>query len=221
MAFNKTVPQWNAPGTEPPSSLKQSGFTAGYKPPAAYFNWFWYSVGQCLTELQNKHTSLEQIVAQLQAGGDDDDGDYLPLTGGTLSGALTVMENFNVNKTYDNTEYKTFVRPINYSIGNNGDYSTGLIHYKGNTSQAQLMFNKDGVMLRDNVAGKAYQLFGQHNPPTAANVAAGTFPGQVVANATAVATTGTKQVRNIYAGTSDMTAGTTTLATGDIYLVYE
>lgn len=32
---------------------------------------------------------------------------------------------------------------------------------------------------------------------------------------------GTAQVRNIYAGTSDMTAGSSTLATGTIYLVYE
>ena len=32
---------------------------------------------------------------------------------------------------------------------------------------------------------------------------------------------GTAQVRNIYAGTSDMTAGSSSLATGTIYLVYE
>ena len=32
---------------------------------------------------------------------------------------------------------------------------------------------------------------------------------------------GTAQARNIYAGTSDMTAGSSTLATGTIYLVYE
>lgn len=32
---------------------------------------------------------------------------------------------------------------------------------------------------------------------------------------------GTAQVRNVYAGTSDMTAGSSTLATGTIYLVYE
>jgi len=53
MAFEKTVPQWDAAGTEPPSSLKSSGFTAGYKPPAAYFNWFWHGVSQALTELQD------------------------------------------------------------------------------------------------------------------------------------------------------------------------
>lgn len=40
----------------------------------------------------------------------------------------------------------------------------------------------------------------------------------VVASSPAV---GTSAVRNIYAGTSDMTAGTSTLNTGDIYFVYE
>lgn len=83
--------------------------------------------------------------------------------GDTMTGSLTVMDNFNVNKTFDSVEYKTYVRPINYSIGSNDDYSTGLIHYKGDTNNAQLMFNKDGVMLRDNVNAKAYQIFGQHN----------------------------------------------------------
>lgn len=53
MSLEKTVPVWNAEGTEPPSSLKNSGFAAGYKPPADYFNWFWYNVSQCLTELQD------------------------------------------------------------------------------------------------------------------------------------------------------------------------
>ena len=48
MAFEKKVPDWNAAGTEPPESLKESGFTAGYKPPAAYFNWFWNAVSRFL-----------------------------------------------------------------------------------------------------------------------------------------------------------------------------
>ena len=46
-----------------------------------------------------------------------------------------------------------------------------------------------------------------------------TFNGQVsAAGASAI---GTAQVRNIYAGTADLTAGTSALATGSIYLVYE
>lgn len=52
-------------------------------------------------------------------------------------------------------------------------------------------------------------------------ITAGTFAGQVVANATTVAALGTKQVRNIYAGTADLEAGVSPLPAGDIYIVYE
>ena len=54
MDFEKNVPTWEAPGTEPPADLKKSGFSAGYKPPAAFFNWFWHGVSACLTELREK-----------------------------------------------------------------------------------------------------------------------------------------------------------------------
>lgn len=56
---------------------------------------------------------------------------------------------------------------------------------------------------------------------SAADVSAGTLGGQVQANASAVATLGTAQVRNIRAGTADLTAGSSSLASGEIYLVYE
>ena len=55
---------------------------------------------------------------------------------------------------------------------------------------------------------------------TADQVTAGTLGGAVVAQAAAVAALGTKQVRNIYAGTTDIGAGVA-LPAGDIYLVYE
>lgn len=54
MDFEKNVPEWKATGTEPPESLKESGFQAGYKPPATFFNWFWNSVSACLTEIRKK-----------------------------------------------------------------------------------------------------------------------------------------------------------------------
>lgn len=59
MKFEKTPPTWNAEGSEPPSSLKTSGFQAGYKPPAAYFNWFWNKVSACLAELQTKLSNVD------------------------------------------------------------------------------------------------------------------------------------------------------------------
>lgn len=54
MNFEKKVPEWMAEGTEPPASLKASGFEAEMKPPAAYFNWFWNRVSACLTEIRAK-----------------------------------------------------------------------------------------------------------------------------------------------------------------------
>lgn len=50
--FINTPPEWGNEGTEPTAQMKKSGFTAGYKPPAAYFNWFWHKVGACISELQ-------------------------------------------------------------------------------------------------------------------------------------------------------------------------
>ena len=55
----------------------------------------------------------------------------------------------------------------------------------------------------------------------ASQITHGTFNGAVVANATAQEALGTAMVRNIYIGTTDLTAGTSALPTGTIYFVYE
>ena len=52
MADFTTPPDWSVTGTAPSDTLKEQGFTAGYKPPAAIFNWFWTKVSTCLKELQ-------------------------------------------------------------------------------------------------------------------------------------------------------------------------
>lgn len=59
-----------------------------------------------------------------------------------------------------------------------------------------------------------------HNQ-SASTISAGTLAGAVVANASAVASLNSKQVRNVYFGTGDLTAGSSSLTTGDIYFVYE
>ena len=92
--------------------------------------------------------------------------------------------------------------------------------------KANVNHNHDGVYaphttaqvtgLDTALAGKANS---SHTHP-ASQISAGTLSGSVVANASAVSNIGTKQVRNIYAGTSDIGVGTP-LPTGDIYLVYE
>ena len=47
------------------------------------------------------------------------------------------------------------------------------------------------------------------------------FVYKVMANATTAASLGTTQLRNISAGTTELTSGTSALATGDIYVQYE
>lgn len=52
-------------------------------------------------------------------------------------------------------------------------------------------------------------------------VTAGTFAGQVQANATAVANLNTKQIRNMYAGETALESGVSALSTGDIYIKFK
>lgn len=86
MDFEKKVPEWSAQGTEPPSSLKTSGFQSGYKPPAAYFNWFWNRVSACLTELQAKVKQLRTVPDGGTGKSTFTAGNYLV---GNGTGALT------------------------------------------------------------------------------------------------------------------------------------
>ena len=58
-----------------------------------------------------------------------------------------------------------------------------------------------------------------HNQ-AASTITAGTLGGQVNANAAATAAVGTAQVRDIRASTTDLTEGTSPLASGEIYLVF-
>ena len=55
----------------------------------------------------------------------------------------------------------------------------------------------------------------------ASDIIGGTFGGQVKANAEAVADISVSQVRNIMASMTDLTAGTSSLTSGNMYLVYE
>ena len=72
-----------------------------------------------------------------------------------------------------------------------------------------------------NVSGKPSSFTPASHNQAASTVTAGTLAGQVKANASAAATLGNSQIRNIYAGTTDMTAGVSDLPAGDIYFFFE
>lgn len=54
--FQHQSPGWGAEGVEPSPEYKQSGYVAGYKPPAGFFNWFWKRVSDNVSELQDVAT---------------------------------------------------------------------------------------------------------------------------------------------------------------------
>lgn len=59
MNFDNKFPEWKNEGAEPSADLKESGFTAGYKPPASVFNWFWNKVIKAITEIQTKLSKVD------------------------------------------------------------------------------------------------------------------------------------------------------------------
>lgn len=54
--FTKPLPEWKSKGTEPPTDLKNTGWKAAQRPPAAYFDWFFNRTYEALKELQEGAT---------------------------------------------------------------------------------------------------------------------------------------------------------------------
>ena len=72
MDFDNKFSEWGNEGAEPSADLKESGFTAGYKPPASIFNWFWSKVIKAITEIQTKlsKSKIAPIVAATSTDGE-------------------------------------------------------------------------------------------------------------------------------------------------------
>lgn len=62
MEFNNIVPKWDAKGKAPSADIQANGFKAGYKPPAAYFNYMFNAFVKCLSELQESASSIDDAV---------------------------------------------------------------------------------------------------------------------------------------------------------------
>lgn len=199
MAFEKQVPEWLAAGIEPPESLKKSGFTAGYKPPADYFNWFWHTVSEALRELQAMTPEgigavpASRTVNGKQLGNDvsltaGDVGaaesshthDYLPLSGGVMTGQGFYLNN-KTGRIVNNAN-GLWLRTASSDVDNNADSR----HLKLWNSTYQTDLAK-ALALFDTTTGKDYLLYGQHNKPTPADVGAlplsgGELSGELIVN---------------------------------------
>ena len=94
-------------------------------------------------------------------------------------------------------------------------------YYAKATDVTNIVSGATSVGNASKLGGSAAADYAKKTDLKAENITAGYFPGVMRASPTAVATIGDSMIRNIYAGTSDMTAGTTALASGAIYVVYE
>lgn len=63
MPFEEKLPEWNAPGVEPPASKKNIGWAPGEKPPAEYWNWQMHRTYKALQELQQKALHKDDVTA--------------------------------------------------------------------------------------------------------------------------------------------------------------
>ena len=169
-------------------------------------------------------------------------------TGDTMTGSLTIKSSISSSLQLDYTssnsrgdifEYNNKLALDSKDL-NVGDSRRLVI------SNATAEASKDRALLYTDVnsdgSGTSYRIFhaGMETPipivngGTEASTAAGaltnlgavakagdTMGGALIANATSVATLGTAQVRNIWAGTSDISEVENSLKEGDIYLQYE
>ena len=93
--------KWDNSGTEPSASLKQSGFTAGYLPPAETFNYFLHNHQVCIEELQEKFDSIDGNVGcgKLMEG-----KEVSPTYGTTvIAGTRSEIYNDTRPRTFDQT----------------------------------------------------------------------------------------------------------------------
>lgn len=96
LTFTNSAPDWNATGAEPPATLKSNGFQSGYKPPAAFFNWFWTKCSKCISEI---HTKINSIVSFLTAD------DFVLYKDNETITSLSNITSLAVNTTYRNNDY--------------------------------------------------------------------------------------------------------------------
>ena len=154
---------------------------------------------------------------------------YLPKSGGTMTGALNFKNGtwntlgddvyFGDNDTAGSFAIKGVNGTTNLKMVANNSSAYGTLSWNGSQFASSNNFTAPSFIENGTALSSKYAPISHSQ--AASTITAGTLAGQVVANASATATLGTAQVRNIYTGTSDMTAGSTSLPTGVIYLVYE
>lgn len=111
MEFTHSPMSWFNDGVEPSDTIKNEGWLAGHKPPAAYFNFKWRQDYLSITELQNKLSTLDGTHTADQTATEAALSLKAPLSSPAFSGTPTAP---TPASTSNNTELATtaFVKGI-------------------------------------------------------------------------------------------------------------
>ena len=135
---------WENAGTAPSDNLKTKGFEAGYKPPAAVFNYFLHKEQECIEQLQNAVDSAEKKIDQKADEGHTHKYAGSSSAGGAATSALTAnkatqdAEGNNIVETYatkgeiptkvsqltNDANYKTTDNNTTYKLSKSGETIT-------------------------------------------------------------------------------------------------
>ncbi len=135
MKFINALPEWENEGIQPPEELLKSGFQAGYKPPAAIFNWFWSKVCKCITELQNSfktHSETPEIHRRIYFGDTKPEGNnwlwFAPYEPTTVSEVILNAESYSdeADKLHVETDGKLYTA-ANTKVENDNGLSVVII----------------------------------------------------------------------------------------------
>lgn len=167
-------------------------------------------VDSALNDLQSQISSLSiiSIVDTLPATGSPNKIYFVPKTDTQTNDLFD--EYMWINNNWEWITTKQIEVQMDMSNYYNKTETNNLLANKVNTTD----FNSYKAEVTTALDGKADSTHTQ----SANTITAGLFPGNVVAQNLAVTING---IRNIKAGTDDLVAGESTLATGNIYLVYE
>ena len=170
MNFENKTPEWPKEGIEPSSEIKSKGFAPGYKPPAAYFNWFWNSVSKNLAEIKTKLSNVDNtadsektVKRAVTAGTADKTAQKMTvqLNGGTTEGtdkftfdgsaakSVDITKDAiglgNVDNTADSTKSVSFASTAGSA---NKTKSAMTVRLNGGSSEGQDKYTFDGSVAK-------------------------------------------------------------------------